>query len=212
MANHLIDITNKVFGEFTVIKKDHIDPKDGLWFWKCQCLQGHYTFIKGYELRSKRNTYCSKCYPSKNPRYKELFSVWQGMVQRCKNKNHQSYKYYGGRGIKVCERWYNFHNFAADMPPKPIGYEIDRINNNGNYEPSNCRWITPKENSHNNNHTIKDNLEYKNISRQYRYQLRKQQEGKCIICGKPREHFARHCNQCYIKHFSHIKNPGSYSK
>ena len=74
------------------------------------------------------------------------WKTWADMKTRCFNKNNQVYKYYGGRGITVCNRWReSFENFFADMGSKPAGLSIDRIDNDGNYEPGNCRWATQKE-------------------------------------------------------------------
>lgn len=78
------------------------------------------------------------------------YTIWVGMIQRCENPKSFAYSYYGGRGIRVCERWRLFENFLEDMGPRTSqSHSIDRINNDGNYEPSNCRWATPKEQSNN---------------------------------------------------------------
>jgi len=86
------------------------------------------------------------------------YSSWSNMLQRCYNKRNQDYKHYGGRGIVVCDRWKKFKNFYLDMGPKPKGLSIDRINNNGNYEPSNCRWATQKEQMNNTRRSTNANL------------------------------------------------------
>lgn len=79
-----------------------------------------------------------------------IYKTWKRMKDRCSNPNNKNYKYYGGRGIKVCDRWVNsFENFYEDMGDKPKGLVIDRINNDGNYEPNNCRWVTITENNRN---------------------------------------------------------------
>ena len=70
---------------------------------------------------------------------------WSGAKKRCLNSSHDSWKYYGGRGIKVCKRWMKFENFLKDMGERPEGTSIDRVNNDGNYEHSNCKWSTAKE-------------------------------------------------------------------
>lgn len=76
--------------------------------------------------------------------------MWLAMIQRCEHENCKNYYNYGGRGISVCERWHVLQNFIDDMQPTyHKGLQIDRTNNNGNYEPSNCQWVTPKENARN---------------------------------------------------------------
>ncbi len=84
-------------------------------------------------------------------RYTKVYGVWRGIKKRCYNKNAQNYKRYGGRGIGVCEEWRNsFVAFYKDMGDKPFPEaQIDRINNDGNYEPDNCRWVTPADNKRN---------------------------------------------------------------
>lgn len=92
---------------------------------------------------------------SRQPNPRE-WRIWYGMVQRCHNLNDEAFKYYGGRGVIVCDAWRkSFHSFLADMGASE-GLELDRINNNGNYEPSNCRWTdrVAQANNRRSNRTI----------------------------------------------------------
>jgi uncharacterized protein YggL (DUF469 family) len=86
--------------------------------------------------------------PIKNPH--PLYQVWQGMKARCLNPNNPHYANYGGRNIKICNEWINnFTKFVQDMGERPVGYSIDRIDNNGDYTPNNCKWSTKKEQQRN---------------------------------------------------------------
>lgn len=118
--------------------------------WRFRCACGTEITARASSVRYRREASCGclqretaiKHGMRKSPEYKS----WNQMLERCRNKNHHAYKDYGGRGITVCERWFKFENFFADMGRRPEGRSIDRYpNKDGNYEPGNCRWATPKE-------------------------------------------------------------------
>ena len=119
----------------------------------CGCLNSEVQSIFMKEYNNKHGK-------SKTPEYK----VWQGMKSRCNNPNAKGYNNYGGRGIQVCKRWDNsFENFIKDMGERPNeDYQIDRINNDGNYSPDNCRWVTRSDNTLNKRHK-KGSSGFKNI-------------------------------------------------
>ncbi len=82
------------------------------------------------------------------------YTIWRRMKVRCTKEDAKDFPRYGGRGISICERWLSFENFLEDMGVRPEGMQIDRINNDGNYEPSNCKWVTPRENSNNRRSSV----------------------------------------------------------
>lgn len=94
-----------------------------------------------------------------------IYESWRKLKQRCLNPKHVSYHNYGGRGIKVCERWMKFENFHEDMSPSwKQGLELDRTNNEGNYEPQNCRWATKSQNNKNKRNKASVQSQYPYIS------------------------------------------------
>lgn len=130
----------------------------------------------------------------KNPSYLHgmadtpIHKLWVGMKTRCYNKNVKIYKYYGGRGIKVCDRWHQFINFYEDMGDRPKGLQLDRINNDGDYSPENCRWVTPKENNPSNKGDLPDTMPGKAFGSWTVLELVKHKPGhryyKCkCVCG-----------------------------
>jgi len=86
------------------------------------------------------------------------YKIWSSMLTRCRNSKRKSFKYYGGHGISVCERWLKFENFIADMGAAPANCTLDRKNNDGHYEPSNCRWATQAVQSSNRSNTPRLNV------------------------------------------------------
>ena len=103
----------------------------------CGCLRNTRT--------KTRATVYTEPYSMRSHPLNKLYQRWATIVERCTSPTSTKWKNYGGRGITVCERWLRFDNFLADMGVPPEGLTIDRINNDGNYEPGNCRWATPKE-------------------------------------------------------------------
>ena len=173
----LIDITGQRFGRLVVLRRNGSD-KDSKPVWECRCDCGAITNVRGYVLkRKKRPTRSCGCLAretatttmkrrikhgqSRRNKHTQLYRRWITIKQRCYDKSHMSYKNYGGRGVRMCEKWRDdFEAFAAyigDPPEK--GATIDRLDVDKNYEPGNIKWATRKEQANNrrNNNVLSFN-------------------------------------------------------
>lgn len=153
----MADIAGKTYGMLTAIRKSHQNTEHR-WAWLCLCECGGFTtaFKNQLDLGGKKSCGCLVSRPNltHGRRSHKNYSSWKSMLGRCLNAGNQDYALYGGRGIGVCERWRDINNFIADMGEKPDGLSIDRINNEGNYEPGNCRWATTAQQADNTRNTI----------------------------------------------------------
>lgn len=154
------DIVGRRFGR--LIAKERIGKK-----WLCVCDCGNEKSVLPSNLKRERTRSCGCLHRESSARNGKAnarhgyagspeYDAWSGMHQRCRNIKDKNYKSYGGRGIQVCEQWSTFDMFIADLGPKPSRHHsIDRIDVNGNYEPSNCKWATSKEQNGNKRSNIR---------------------------------------------------------
>lgn len=148
---NIINLKGKQFGNWKVIGRAAEPNKHSNWICKCVCGK-----IKPVRSSKLRNGYslscgCTRTYNHKthghtsNKQRSPTYNSWDSMRSRCLYPSNASYKWYGEKGITICDRWKVFQNFLDDMGVRPEGKTLDRINSNDNYHPKNCRWATIKQ-------------------------------------------------------------------
>ncbi len=138
------NLTGLKFGKLTVVRPTARRLGEFV-IWECLCECGRTIEASSARLRPGRTWHCGCTKAKRAQRQDREYRIWCDMRNRCNNPNNKRYHRYGARGINICERWNVFANFLSDMGKCPVGMTIDRINNDSNYEPANCKWSTYHE-------------------------------------------------------------------
>jgi hypothetical protein len=145
------DLSGQSFGKWNVLARHGVRyPIRFL----CQCQCGLIKSVRSDILKSGKSKACMSCGRVRHghsikKNVSPTYNSWRTMINRCVHGTTNSFEYYGGRGVKVSDRWRSFENFLKDMGERPEGMELDRIDNDGDYEPSNCRWVSHIDNCNN---------------------------------------------------------------
>ena len=168
MANNKYHLVGQRFGKLKVIAEiGRSNHGDKIWLCQCDCGKQTQAYTSTLIRGNKMSCGCEvgANFRKHNHSKERLYFIWKGIRKRCNNPNEKAYKNYGGRGIKLCDEWNNYENFREWALSH--GYRddltIDRIDVNGNYKPSNCRWATMKEQARNKQNTIY--ISYKGLTK-----------------------------------------------